>query len=228
MQMRILVVEDDVRLGGALQGRIEHAGFVVDVVASCAEAYAAAASVDFALIVLDRRLPDGDGLDQVKTFRLLRPGIRIIILTALDKTDDKIKGLDAGADDYLTKPFHADELLARIRAALRRPGAALQPPVRCGNVAYFPDSRDFTVHDTSVRLKRREHLILEALMLRARRVVQREALMEAIYGFEDEVQSNALDAQISRLRARLAEVGASVQIRPVRGVGYMLSELHAA
>jgi DNA-binding response OmpR family regulator len=109
--MRILVVEDDVWLGPALKGRIEQAGLVVDVVASCGDAYAAAASVEFALVVLDRRLPDGDGLDQVKTSRLLQPGIRIIMLTALDKTDNKVEGLDAGADDYLTKPFHADELL---------------------------------------------------------------------------------------------------------------------
>jgi len=225
MQMRILVVEDDVRLGGALQVRIEQAGFVVDVVASCGEAYAAAASAEFALIVLDRRLPDGDGLDQVKTFRLLQPGIRIIMLTALDKTGDKVKGLDAGADDYLTKPFQADELLARIRAALRRPGAAPQPPMKCGNVSYNPDTRDFTVDDKAVPLKRREHLILEALILRARRVVQRAVFMEAVYGFEDEVQSNALDAQVSRLRARLAEARASLQIRPIRGVGYMLCEL---
>jgi DNA-binding response OmpR family regulator len=222
--MRILVVEDDVRLAPALRGRIEQAGFVVDVAASCADAYAAVASVEFALIVLDRRLPDGDGLDQLKTFRRLQPGIRIIMLTALDKTDDKVKGLDAGADDYLTKPFHADELLARIRAALRRPGAALQPPVKCGNVCYYPDTRDFVVDGKSVPLKRREQLILEALMLRARRVVQRAAFMEAVYGFDDEVQSNALDAQVSRLRARLAAAGALVQIRPIRGVGYMLSE----
>jgi DNA-binding response OmpR family regulator len=226
--MRILVVEDDARLGPALQSRIAQAGFVVDVVASCVEAYAAAATVDFALIILDRRLPDGDGLDQVKTFRLLQPGIRIIMLTALDRTDHKVEGLDAGADDYLTKPFHADELIARIRAALRRPGATLQPPVRCGNVCYYPDTRDFIVGEKSVLLKRREHLILEALILRARRVVQRAAFMEAVYGFADEVQSNALDAQVSRLRARLAEAGASVQIRPIRGVGYMLSEVEVS
>jgi len=223
--MRILVVEDDPRLGPALQGRIEQAGFVVDIAASCGDAYAAAASAEFALIVLDRRLPDGDGLDQVKMFRLLQPGIRIIMLTALDKTHEKVAGLDAGADDYLTKPFHADELLARIRAALRRPGAAPQPAIKCGNLRYDPQTRDFAVGDKPIGLKRREHLILEALILRARRVVQRAAFMEAVYGFEDEVQPNALDAQVSRLRARLAEAGASVQIRPIRGVGYMLSEL---
>jgi DNA-binding response OmpR family regulator len=219
------VVEDEAQLGRTLQTRLQEAGFIVDLVGCAAEAEAAAATAPFALIILDRRLPDGDGLDSIKALRRELPGVRIIMLTALDSTSQKILGLDAGADDYLTKPFEPDELVARVRAALRRPGAAAQPPIICANLCYDPNHREFTINGEVFVLKRREHLILESLMTRSRRVVQREFFMETAYGFDDDIQSNTLDAHISRLRAKLGELGASVQIRPVRGVGYMLTEV---
>ena len=197
-------------------------GFIVDRVGSIAEAEAALTIGRHALVLLDRRLPDGDGLALLPSIRTASPGIPVIVLTALDDVRDKVRGLDAGADDYLAKPFDADELLARIRAALRRPGGELPPAIRCGDLRFDPASREVTVGDRLLVLGRRELALLQALIRRAGRVVQRDALQEAIYGFDDEIQSNALDAHVSRLRARLAV--ARVAIHPVRGVGYMLDE----
>ncbi len=219
------MVEDEVQLGRAIQTRLQEAGFIADLVDCAADAEAAAAAAAFGLIILDRRLPDGDGLRSIKALRRTLPGVRIIMLTGLDSTSQKVLGLEAGADDYLTKPFEPDELVARVRAALRRPGATAQPPIICANLCYDPNHREFAINGEVFLLKRREHVILESLMTRARRVVQREFFMETAYAFDDEVQSNTLDAHISRLRAKLAELGAGVQIRPVRGVGYMLSEV---
>ncbi len=218
------MVEDEAQLGRAIQTRLQEADFIVDLVDCAADAEAAASTAPFALIILDRRLPDGDGLGSIKALRRELPGVRIIVLTALDTITEKILGLEAGADDYLTKPFEPDELVARVRAALRRPGAVAQPMIICANLCYDPNHREFAISGDTFVLKRREHLILEALMTRARRVVQREFFMETAYGFDDEIQSNTLDAHISRLRAKLLDLGALVQIRSVRGVGYMLSE----
>jgi DNA-binding response OmpR family regulator len=222
--MKILVIEDDAQLASALSARIKDAGYVVDLARTAEEGEAAIRSYRYELVVLDRRLPDGDGLAQIPGFRQAAPDVRIIVLTALDATIDKVSGLDAGADDYLTKPFETDELIARIRAALRRPGGAPQPVIRCANLCYQPTERSFSVDDCPIILKRREQLILETLILRARRVVRRDVFMDQVYGFDEEIQSNTLDAQISRLRARLVELRAAVRIHSVRGVGYMLTE----
>lgn len=222
--MRILLVEDDLALARSLADRIAAAGYVVDQLGTGEEAEAAVATIPYPLVILDRRLPDGDAIVRIAALRRLRPDLRILMLTALDRTLDKIGGLDAGADDYLTKPVDPDELIARVRAALRRPSGALLAVVRCGRLAFDPATRTFEIDDAPIVLKRREQLILEALLMRARRVVQRSALMDQVYGFDDDIQSNTLDAHISRLRARLGEFNAGVVIHPVRGVGYMLVE----
>jgi two-component system OmpR family response regulator len=222
--MKLLLAEDDRLLGQSLENRLHAAGFVVDWVVTGEEAEAAAATSPYPLAILDRRLPDGDGISRIAALRHFRPDIRIIVLTALDATLEKIGGLNAGADDYLTKPIDPDELIARVRAALRRPGGAVQPPVECGNLSYDPQNREFRVGGKPVIFKRRELLILETLVMRARRVVQRQIFMDQVYGFNEDVQSNTLEAQISRLRVKLGELGAGVIIHPVRGVGYMLTE----
>lgn len=222
--MRLLLVEDHPVLGPTLEDRLNGAGFVVDRVVAGEEAEAAVASFAYPLVILDRRLPDGDGIARIAALRRSRPDIRIIVLTALDATSDKIDGLNAGADDYLTKPVDPDELIARVRAGLRRPGGTLQPEIACANLSYDPANREFRVDGEPVFLKRRELVILETLMIRARRVVQRQTFMDQVYGFNEEVQSNTLEAHISRLRTKLAELGAGVVIHPVRGVGYMLTE----
>jgi DNA-binding response OmpR family regulator len=223
--MRILLVEDDALLARSLIDRLSSAGYVVDHVASGEAAQAASAAVAYPLAILDRRLPDGDAIGRIGALRRSSPDMRIVVLTALDAVVEKVGGLDAGADDYLTKPVDPDELLARLRAALRRPGAPAQPRITCGRLSYDPGSREFHVAGHALVLKRREWMILETLIMRARRVVQRHEFMNRVYGFDDEVQSNTLDAHISRLRSRLAELQAEVLIHPIRGVGYMLIEM---
>lgn len=222
--MRILLVEDDAQLAQSTAARISREGYVVDHVGNGVEADEAIASIDYALVILDRRLPDGDAIRRIGEFRKHRPELRVIVLTAFDATPDKISGLEAGADDYLTKPFEIDELMARIRAVLRRPGAAAQPAIHCGNLSYDPSSREFLVSGEMIVLTRREQLILASLMLRARRVVQRHAFMNQVYGFDEDIQSNTLDAHISRLRTRLIQLKTGVQIKAVRGVGYFVTD----
>lgn len=222
--MRLLLVEDEVDLAGAVKASLSSAGYAVDVAHSLAEVADYVAVAQYELILLDRRLPDGDGLEAIPALRRRLPDVRIIVLTALDATGDKVSGLDAGADDYLTKPFQTDELLARIRAILRRPGGSLQPLVQCGDIAYDPNQRNFLLRGEALVLKRREHLVLEALMMRARRVVQRDTFFAQAYDLSEDIQSNTLDAHISRLRAKFEELKAGAVIHTVRGVGYMLTD----
>ena len=220
--MRILLVEDEPEMARLIARSVGATGFVVDHVASIAEAEAALAVGRYVLVLLDRRLPGGDGLTLLRSVRTAQPGVPVIVLTALDDVRDKVQGLDAGADDYLAKPFDTEELLARVRAALRRPGGKPPPAIRCGDLRFDPASREVAVAGRLLVLGRRELALLDALIRRAGRVVQRSTLLEEVYGFEDDIQSNALDAHVSRLRARLA--AARVAIHPVRGVGYMLDE----
>jgi DNA-binding response OmpR family regulator len=220
--MRLLLIEDEPQMSRLIAANLGDAGYVVDPVASIGEAEAALAVARYALVLLDRRLPDGDGVALLRHIRARQPGVPVIILTALDEVADKVRGLDAGADDYLTKPFMKEELLARIRAALRRPGGEATPPISCGRLTFDPASRAVAVEGQRVILKRRELALIESLIRRVGRVVARETLMSEVYGFDDDIQSNTLDAHVSRLRGRLAKLAAGVAIHPVRGIGYML------
>jgi len=222
--MRILLIEDEPAMAGLLAARVGHAGYVVDRVGSIAEAEAAIAVARYALVLLDRRLPDGDGLALLGRMRRQQHGVPVIVLTALDAVPERVQGLDAGAGDYVSKPFDADELLARMRAALRRSGDAPSPVIACGALRFDPATREVAVNDQPMILKRRELALLESLIRRVGRVVQRATLLDEVYGFDDDIQSNTLDAHVSRLRARLGARGAGVAIHPVRGVGYMLDQ----
>ncbi|WP_220347811.1 response regulator transcription factor [Alkalilimnicola ehrlichii] len=197
---------------------------MVDRVGSCDEAKLTLGTACYALILLDRLLPDGDGLSLLPTIRACHAGTPVILLTALDDLGDKVRGLDAGADDYLTKPFFADELMARIRAVLRRPGAEPLSPLICGRLCFDPQYREATVDGHPLVLKHRELLLFEALIQRAGRVVQRDALLNAVYGLDDDVQPKALDGHVSRLRGRLIRCNAGVAIHAIRNVGYMMKQ----
>jgi DNA-binding response OmpR family regulator len=155
----------------------------------------------------------------------MRTGLPIIVLTARGELPERIEGLDEGADDYLVKPVATDELLARIRAVARRPATIALPQATMGELTFDFGAREAAVAGRMLRLPRRQLLILETLIYRQGRTVRREALREAVYGFDDAIQSNALDAHISKLRRALEEAGAGVEISVIRGVGYLLKEL---
>ena len=221
--MRVLVVEDEPEMARALDVRLGRSGFIADYVGALDEARAALRSYRYEVVLIDRRLPDGDGLELLPVIRRLQPGIRILVLTACGTINDRICGLDAGADDYLAKPVDLDELMARIRACLRRPGGAPPPPVALGSLTFDFSSNQVSVCGKPVVLHRRELALLEALMRNAGRVVLRNQLVEEVYGFDDDVESNALNILISRLRKRLQDLEADVEIHAARGIGYVLA-----
>ncbi len=220
--MKILVVEDEPVLREFIVALVASQGMIADAVGAIDEAEAALATSTFDLVVLDRTLPDGDGLSLLASLR--RPAPPVLLLTAREAKLDIVQGLNHGAEDYLTKPFEPDELLARIRVLLRRSAGTGLAPIRVGNLSLVVGSGIAEVSGHVLALPRREHLILEALTKRHGRIVNREQLEAAVYGFDDEVQSNTLEAQISRLRRRLREADTDVTIHVMRGVGYMLRQ----
>jgi DNA-binding response OmpR family regulator len=222
--MRLLVIEDEPRIAEILRPPLEQAGFTVDFVRLCAEGRAALASHPYDAAILDLGLPDGDGLNLLAELRRRGDAIPILVLTARDAVDDRVCGLDTGADDYLVKPFAVAELVARTKALLRRPGAALGMVLNARNIRFDTVGRDVHVEDTYVQLQRRESAILEHLMRRLGRVVPKALLEEKLYGLDDELESNAIPVHIHHLRRKLLDAGAKVEIHTVRGIGYLLVE----
>ncbi len=209
-------------------------GFVVDSFCRGADALAAAEASAYDAAILDLGLPDMDGL---QVLRRLREGasaalLPALILTARDGVRDRVRGLDAGADDYIVKPFALAELDARLRAVLRRPGSRLPPVHRLGNLAFDPASREATVTlstgepggTTLLDLTRLEAALLETLIRAAPHIVVKDALEERIYGFNERASSNALEAVISRLRRKLAAAAATATVESARGIGCRLIE----
>lgn len=225
--MRILLVEDEREVARSISRELSRSGFVADHVASIAEARRVVKHIPYALVVLDRRLPDGDGLALAPEMRRMQPGLQVLVLTACNRTDEIVEGLDAGADDYLTKPFDFDELLARIRVGLRRRGGDLIPTMIVGDLSFDPRLRDVSVRGKSVILHGRELMLLEILVRHAGRMVSRQTLLEEIYGFDEDIQPSVLNVLVLRLRRRLDEHDARVKIHMARGVGYMISAARA-
>jgi DNA-binding response OmpR family regulator len=220
---RILLVEDDPALAREIVRALERDQWPIDQVASLGEAFEAVIQFPYRAILLDRRLPDGDGIALVPVAKSRASPPSIIFLTARDDITDRVEGLDAGADDYLVKPFALEELLARLRAACRRPGQPSKPaPIEVARLSYDPGTREVRLGGRAVAVPRRELALLELLVRRAGRVVQRGHLESELYGLDVEVSANALEALVSRLRRRLEEEDAGVELRTVRGVGYML------
>jgi DNA-binding response OmpR family regulator len=223
--MRILLVEDEAEMARALSSALRAYDMVVDHVATLAEAEEAISADVHMAVLLDRQLPDGDGLTLIPRLRARADSVPIIVLTARGELADRIAGLDSGADDYLAKPFAVEELLARLRAVLRRPAGLKPDIVRAGNLAFDLSHREASVEGHPLDLPRRELLVLEALIRRMGRTVLRSALEEAVYNFDDEIQSNALDTHVSRLRRKLSDAAAGVEIHGIRGVGYLLKQV---
>jgi DNA-binding response OmpR family regulator len=220
--MRLLLVEDNARLASLIREGLDRQGFAVDWCETVDGAQHALKINDYDLMLLDLGLPDGEGLDLVRGMRRRRDTIPILILTARGGLDDRVLGLDAGADDYLVKPFQIPELAARCRALLRRPGASLGTELTVGNVMLHSAERSVAVAAHAIDATPREVDLLECLMRRAGHVVAKPALEGALYSMDAEVTPNALEACISRLRRRLTTAGADVHIRTVHGVGYAL------
>lgn len=219
--MRILMVEDEEEIAGTLRAALERRRFVVDWVPTLAQARDAILDPGVRAVLLDRRLPDGDGLGLLPALRALPDPPPVIVLTARGQTAERVEGLDSGADDYLVKPFELDELLARLRAAARRRGQAVTEPLVLGALSFDVAHREARVHGEPLPIPRRELALLEVLLRRAGRVVLRETIEAAVFGFDDAPASNTLDSHVSRLRHRLAESGAGISIHALRGVGYM-------
>ena len=222
--MRILLVEDNDRLADLVAIGLRTAGFVMDVFATMAEAEAAFATATYQAVILDLGLPDGDGLDLLKRLRAGGATCPMMVLTARDGINDRVLGLNAGADDYLLKPFAMEELVARLRAVLRRPGAALSVLLSSGDLTFDTISREVRVRGALVSMPRREMEMLEHLLRRTGKVIPKRVLEESLYGFDDEVSSNTVEVLISRLRKRLQQAAAGVSVHTLRGVGYMLAE----
>lgn len=218
--MRILLVEDDVELADGLQHALQLSGYVVDVTHRGNDALAAASQSPYDVCILDLGLPDIDGLAVLA--RLRKRGLTwpVVILTARNELSDRIRGLDAGGDDYIVKPFAVEELDARLRAILRRPRSTVGPLIRCGPLTFDTSSREASIDGQRLDLPARELVVLRKLLERAGRVVSKETLFEATYGWEDEVRPQAIEVYVSRLRKRLEPAG--ICIRSLRGLGYRL------
>jgi len=222
--MHLLVIEDDPLLSRSLSRAMTRHGYTVDALSRVDEACRALRQGRFDLVLLDLGLPDGNGLEVLERMRVRHDATPVLILTARDALEDRVRGLDLGADDYLAKPFSISELEARVRALLRRSQQRLDDSLHFGALALSTQSASAWLADEPLDLPRREFCLLEALMLNAGRIVSREALENRLFGFEA-VGANALDVYVSRLRKRLA--GSGLSIRTLRGLGYRLEENHA-
>lgn len=221
--MRILIVEDNRRLAALVAKGCEQAGLAADICHDLEGARAALGTARYDIAVLDLGLPDGDGLEFLAALRRSGNELPVLVLTARDALDARVEGLNAGADDYLLKPFEMEELVARLRALLRRPGQALGRVLVAGNVSFDTVAREVSIGGLMAAFSRRETDLLEILLRRQGRVVPKDAIEESLYAFGDEVSSNSIEVAIHRLRKRLGEAGADVEVHTLRGIGYLLS-----
>jgi two-component system OmpR family response regulator len=218
--MRILIVEDDAALARSIATLLRAAGHAIDHVATGEDALLVSESEPYALVILDVGLPDIDGFAVLQTLRRRGERVPVLMLTARDALDDRVRGLDLGADDYLRKPFAPEELEARIRALGRRRGGDPTPALIIGTLALNRSTSEARVGERLLDLRRREWAVLDALATRVGQIVPRETLYAEVFGFDEPVGPNAIEVNITRLRGKLAPDGPT--IRTIRGVGYLL------
>lgn len=222
--MRILLVEDDLSLGEGMSVALKREGFTIDWLTDGVQAMQALASESFDLVVLDLGLPRMDGMQVLQRVREQRIDIPVLVLTARDSIEDRVNGLDAGADDYVVKPFDLVEIIARIRAIVRRSKGRAVSTIVHGDITIEPDSMRVLYAGKPVTLTRKEFVLLSELVSRPSHVFTRDALVQALYGWGEEVESNALEVHIHHLRKKFY----STLIRTVRGVGYVAESYQEA
>jgi DNA-binding response OmpR family regulator len=222
--MRILLFEDHSRLANSIVKGLAGLGFGVDAFPTAGDGLNAFKSIAYDAIILDLGLPDRDGLEVVRDLRDSNSSAPILILTARDSIDDRVSGLDAGADDYVVKPFAMKELAARLRALLRRPGQALGGILTVGNLQLHTFSHQVTVSGESMHFSMREVEALELLMRREGQIVAKGSLEDSLYGLSKNVSPNSIEVLISRLRRRLGSIGAGCSIHTLYGIGYLLKD----
>lgn len=220
--MRILVVEDNKTLADGLAAVLRGTGYAVDVVGDGASAQAALATESFDLVILDLTLPGMDGLDVLREMRARRDASAVLILTARGALDERVRGLDLGADDYMSKPFEVSELEARVRVLLRRRAGLRGARVDYGGLSLDTNSRTVSADGRTLEVPARELSVLETLLLRAGKVVGKQAIIESLAAFDEDLSANAVEQYVSRLRKRLAPHGLTV--RTARGLGYYLDK----
>jgi two-component system, OmpR family, response regulator len=218
--VRILLVEDNQALAEGLTTILRGSGYVVDAVADGASAEAVAAAEAYDLVILDLNLPEMDGLDVLRSMRARQNKAAVMILTARGTPEERVKGLDLGADDYMIKPFDISEFEARIRVLLRRQAWLRSSVVQYGGVTLDLPSRTFSSHGVPLDIPAREVALLELLFMRAGKVVSKDAIVASLTGFGDDLSANAIEQYVSRLRRRLAPHGLTV--KTARGIGYYL------
>ncbi|SNS22805.1 response regulator transcription factor [Pseudomonas segetis] len=218
--MRILLVEDDQALGEGIRTALKPEGYTVDWLQDGKSALHALSEEAFDLAVLDLGLPRMDGLQVLKHLRAAANPVPVLVLTARDSTADRIKGLDAGADDYLIKPFDVAELKARLRALLRRSFNRPQPALEYRGISLDPVSHEVNYQGQTITLQRKEYLLLHELLAQPGRVMSRDKLQQALYGWGEEIESNALEVHVHHLRKKFFPE----LIRTIRGVGYLVDK----
>lgn len=221
---RILLIEDHERLAQLIRKALVAAGIGVDVCDRISTAWAAVQQMPYQALVLDRGLPDGDGLDLLQRLRGAGCQAPCLVLTARDALHDRVEGLEAGADDYLAKPFAMDEMVARVRALMRRPVALRSLDPSCGDLLLKTDTSVLCCGDERITLAPAELLIMSLLLRKQQELVRRSALEAAAWGFSEAVTPNALDVALHRLRRKLRAIGSRQRILNERGLGYALRE----
>ena len=223
--MRILLAEDNSELSAWLARLLRRDNYVIDCVGDGEAADEALALQDYALVILDLTLPRMGGLEVLKNLRARKNATPVIILTASDSIASRVAGLDAGADDYLAKPFDINELEARIRALLRRGTAGKATLIEFGPLVFDSNARAFTLNGAALALTPREHAVLETLLRGAGRTTQKSKLAQNVFGFDDEANPNAVEVYVHRVRKKLE--GGGVGIATLRGLGYVLRRADA-
>jgi len=221
--MRILLIEDDTMIGDSVRSALKHEGFAVDWVRDGRAAQTTLATERFDLVLLDLGLPQVTGLDVLRGLRAQKDATPVIIVTARDDLASRVAGLDAGADDYVVKPFELEELTARMRAVIRRHAGRADPAIDVGPVTLVPTTRAVSVNGEGVILSAREYAVLEAMMLRPGAILSRAQLEDRLYGWGEEIESNAISVYVHQLRRKLGEDF----IHTVRGVGYYVGKPRA-